>query len=81
MDPALQGLIAFLALLLPEHDFRMGVLGLRVRAPLASQGASLQEDGGPDTGAILNAVPLNAEYHSLCAVVRLDTWMKWAGHS
>jgi hypothetical protein len=58
-----------------EQDFRMGVLGLRVRTPLASKGASFQEDGGPDAGAILNAVPLNAEYHPLCTVVGIDTWM------
>jgi hypothetical protein len=64
---------ACLTLPRPKHDFWMGVLGLWVGTPSASQGTSLHKNSGPDAGSILNTVPLNIEYHSLCVAAGWDS--------
>lgn len=54
-----------------------GLLGLGVAAPDAAQGAALEEDEGPDSGAVVNRVVLDVEdeagRHKLCSV-RQMTW-------
>jgi hypothetical protein len=49
-----------------DHEFREGINGLRVGAPLTFQRAALEEHGGPDSRAIVNAIPLDVEHQPLC---------------
>lgn len=45
--------------------FRQEYLTLRIVAPSASQGTTLEENGGPDTGAVMNAKLLNVKDNRL----------------
>jgi hypothetical protein len=38
------------------------VPGLRIRAPATAQRASLEENDGPDAGAVVDTEPLDVEY-------------------
>jgi hypothetical protein len=41
------------------HDLHSGELGLRIGAPFAAKGTSLQEDGGPHAGTVMDGKLLN----------------------
>ena len=48
------------------HDLYPGELGLRVGTPFAAEGTALQEDGGPDAGAVVNRELLNIKDDAFC---------------
>ena len=49
------------------HDLYFGKLGLRIGAPFASKGTSLQENGGPHARTVVDGELLNIKYDScLC---------------
>lgn len=48
-----------------EGEFRLPLLAFGVVAPLASQRATFEENGGADAGAILDGIPLDVEDDSL----------------
>ena len=62
------GLLAIAATDAPlqeKTELRKALQGFRVLAPLASEGASLEEDHRSDPGTVVNGVSLNVEYHCL----------------
>jgi hypothetical protein len=44
-----------------EHQFRPERLGFRVLAPAAPERATLEKNGGPDPGAVMDGIGLNVE--------------------
>jgi hypothetical protein len=47
-----------------EHNFRVITLRLRVGTPQATQGTTLQENGRPYTGTVMDGIVLDVEDYS-----------------